>query len=601
MFASPVAKAKTKPAELHRSAIPAQRPSWVAVAQGQLAQRTIGSRAMQRFLAQRERVTRNEPGAHGNEANPATLAGQKAAPGLTWDFNKIPIFAPGESSQSRIKSVFTAPQISGLAPAKLSAGKVEDPLEHEPNTVADQGMRMPDPDVFAAATPPQVNRQCAACEEEQKPQKEPTGPQAAAGGAPSIVDETLRSPGQPLDAATIAFMGPRFGHNFSQVRVHADGQAANSARSVNALAYTVGNHIVFGGGQYQPQSSVGQLLLAHELVHVVQQRTYRAETAPKLGESTAGESQEAEADRAASAAMRGTSVPSIRRVTGAAIQRKVEMRDVGRGDQSGFARLPELVDRLNSISQGLRFSVHDGGELAYQVRDSLGHLVPAHHAVELGYEVQAGKSPSNFDSQMKAFIDQDPVIPLRLTNRHSLLGDPAHGFHVQVDVDAWVSGYVDIDDLLASSDLGLQSVLVHFLRERSATAMYSQRIGGANLSDAEFNRAHDLGIEAEAQLLRDFFGDLTIRIVSDSPSPTIRRVFRNSRRDIIRRRVSHGSGPQRGVDASSIEVVTRDGVTHTAEEYREILEREHTARQVEGERLRGAAEHFEGGHAVPPP
>jgi len=86
------------------------------------------------------------------------------------------------------------------------------------------------------------------------------------------VQEVLRAPGQPLDPAARAFMEPRFGHDFGQVRVHADARAAESARTVNALAYTVGEDIVFDAGQYRPESEEGQQLIAHELVHVVQQR-----------------------------------------------------------------------------------------------------------------------------------------------------------------------------------------------------------------------------------------------------------------------------------------------------------------------------------------
>lgn len=88
---------------------------------------------------------------------------------------------------------------------------------------------------------------------------------------PSVVREVLRLSGQPLDTGTRAYMEPRFGHDFSQVRVHTDAKAAESARTVNALAYTVGRDVVFGAGQYAPRSSIGQRLLAHELTHVVQQ------------------------------------------------------------------------------------------------------------------------------------------------------------------------------------------------------------------------------------------------------------------------------------------------------------------------------------------
>lgn len=91
------------------------------------------------------------------------------------------------------------------------------------------------------------------------------------GGVPPIVHEVLRSPGQPLDPATRAFFEPRFGHDFSQVRVHTDAKARESAHAVNALAYTSGRDVVFGAGQYAPYKAAGQRLLAHELTHVVQQ------------------------------------------------------------------------------------------------------------------------------------------------------------------------------------------------------------------------------------------------------------------------------------------------------------------------------------------
>jgi hypothetical protein len=87
----------------------------------------------------------------------------------------------------------------------------------------------------------------------------------------SIIHKVLNSSSQSLDVGTRAFMEPRFGHDFSKVRVHADTKAAESARAVNALAYTVGNDVVFGAGQYQPATSNGRRLLGHELTHVVQQ------------------------------------------------------------------------------------------------------------------------------------------------------------------------------------------------------------------------------------------------------------------------------------------------------------------------------------------
>jgi hypothetical protein len=96
--------------------------------------------------------------------------------------------------------------------------------------------------------------------------------QGEQASVPPIVHDVLRSPGQSLDAETRAFMESRFGHDFSEVRVHVDTRAAKSARAVNADAYTVKDDVVFGVGQYTPHSQSGRQLIAHELTHVVQQR-----------------------------------------------------------------------------------------------------------------------------------------------------------------------------------------------------------------------------------------------------------------------------------------------------------------------------------------
>ena len=91
----------------------------------------------------------------------------------------------------------------------------------------------------------------------------------------SLNIEKLKGQGQPLPMPVRAFFEPRFGYDFSQVRVHTDSRASESARAVNALAYTVGRDIVFGSGQYMLGTESGKRLLAHELTHVVQQRGTR--------------------------------------------------------------------------------------------------------------------------------------------------------------------------------------------------------------------------------------------------------------------------------------------------------------------------------------
>jgi hypothetical protein len=109
------------------------------------------------------------------------------------------------------------------------------------------------------------------------------GLQRAVGnaGVATLVEEE-RSPvhdvvnsggGAPLDTDTRADMESRFGHDFGDVRVHTDGAAQDSARAVNAHAYTVGSNIVFQRDHYDPSSDTGKHVLAHELTHVVQQRS----------------------------------------------------------------------------------------------------------------------------------------------------------------------------------------------------------------------------------------------------------------------------------------------------------------------------------------
>jgi len=168
--------------------------------------------------------------------------------------------------------------------AKLAVGPVDDPLEREADRVADA--------VLAGAMPPPIDaspavaqRKCAACEAEEAPlqrKEAAAAAQAVAGPAPAVVHDALRAAGHPLDARARAYFEPRFGRDFAEVRLHTDARAAQSARAVGALAYTVGRDVVFDAGQYAPHTAGGRRLLAHELAHVVQQR--RGE--PRLSRAT---------------------------------------------------------------------------------------------------------------------------------------------------------------------------------------------------------------------------------------------------------------------------------------------------------------------------
>jgi hypothetical protein len=145
--------------------------------------------------------------------------------------------------------------------AKLQINEPDDVYEQEADRAAEQVMRMP----------------AGEAGESNLDSRNPLVRRAAAAGgagvteAPACVHDVLNRPGRPLDAAARAFFESRFGHDFGRVRVHTDARAAESARAVQALAYTVGSRIVFGEGQYRPGTTDGQRMLAHELTHVVQQ------------------------------------------------------------------------------------------------------------------------------------------------------------------------------------------------------------------------------------------------------------------------------------------------------------------------------------------
>jgi hypothetical protein len=164
---------------------------------------------------------------------------------------------------------------------------------------------------------PGLDGMCDACRAKALRRKSATGNTAARGAgqrasatrglgeAPPIVHDVLRSPGRPLDRRIRPFMEERFGHDFAQVRVHTDARASESAREVNAVAYTVGQNIVFDGGSYRPDAPEGRGLIAHELAHVVQQAGLSASTSPlRVAEN---DHAEYEANAASRAVLSGSS------------------------------------------------------------------------------------------------------------------------------------------------------------------------------------------------------------------------------------------------------------------------------------------------------
>lgn len=147
--------------------------------------------------------------------------------------------------------------------SKLRIGDANDVYEQEADRVADSVMEMPKRtrNNFGSMSIAKI----------PKAQRRTTEPIGTESEAPSIVHEAIRSPGQPMENQVRRSMESRFGHDFSQVRIHTDSKANASAATMNSLAYTVGQNIVFGSGAYAPSTHQGGKLLAHELVHTVQQ------------------------------------------------------------------------------------------------------------------------------------------------------------------------------------------------------------------------------------------------------------------------------------------------------------------------------------------
>ena len=142
-----------------------------------------------------------------------------------------------------------------------------------------------------------------------KPVRQSGVPRLASDRPPLIVTEVIETPGEPIDPTVRALMEARFGHTFGAVRIHADARAAEAAKSVNALAYTVGRHIVFASGRYEPGSDAGNRLLAHELVHTLQQLGRGPPAAAALRIGAVGDAAEREADAAAGRAVKARPNP----------------------------------------------------------------------------------------------------------------------------------------------------------------------------------------------------------------------------------------------------------------------------------------------------
>ncbi len=194
----------------------------------------------------------------------------------------------GNATTARV----TLPNSTGVQ-ARLEIGASNDAYEQEAHSIADEVVHMPEPSPHGTCV---CGGECPRCKAEQKKQKpnrvQPKVPEDTRDHgmmrSHQAVHATLKAPGQPLDQATRAFMEPRFERDFSQVRIHTDALASQSALSIGAFAYVIGNHIMFRAGCFAPHLPSGRRLLAHELTHVCQQEAACSTRGDPASGSTSG-------------------------------------------------------------------------------------------------------------------------------------------------------------------------------------------------------------------------------------------------------------------------------------------------------------------------
>ena len=239
--------------------------------------------------------------------------------------------------------------------------------------------------------------------------------------APPLVHEVLSSSGQPLDLAVRGFMESRFSRDFSGVRVHKDARAAESARAVNALAYTVGRNIVFDAGQYAPATMAGKRLLAHELTHVAQQSAaFQRTDSVEAEHDTAEQEAEAIAERAIAGAVPlkvgSASIPIIQRQpagsespakSAAAEAVRTAFKEELANDPYPGTPTGEQIGMFSLSDEGFDFLVRHEGLIEHLYNDSAGHCT-----IGVGHLVHKGNCNGTESAEFKAGITRERALDL---------------------------------------------------------------------------------------------------------------------------------------------------------------------------------------------
>jgi len=311
------------------------------------------------------------------------------------------------------------PRCQTQAQPKLMINEPGDRFEQEADGIADRLVSM-----SAASAPGPKNGQRAVQlqyesgtkDQAQRLARAKTSGDAAPSSAvaPKIVHDVLASPGAMLDGTSRTFFEPRFGYDFSRVRVHSDAQAAASAQAVSASAFTVGHDIVFAAGQFAPRTQAGRRLLAHELTHVAQQAG--SDPAPRLQRQAAGPaapSGPAPASSPAPGPASGLSDAMLRQI---ARQLREAMEGWGTDEDSIYAALSgRTPDQVNEI--GRVYNDMYQRDLQADLQDELSDSELKHLATVLvGPPSQPDATP---DQQASGLAD---VVAVQLDKAMSGLG-----------------------------------------------------------------------------------------------------------------------------------------------------------------------------------
>ncbi len=299
----------------------------------------------------------------------------------------------------------------------------------------------------------------------------------------SSIERVLDSPSQPLDPHVRSFLEPRFGRDFSQVRVHTDPGAAHSASQLDARAWTLGDHIAFGPGMYSPNTPRGAGLLAHELTHVVQQQGVEASSQPTIGRS--GDRFEREADSHASLLSRGLPVPPATVVSAPVLQRTL---------LSGFLDVVLFIPRLFGLE------AFPAEQLRYYLAD-----------------IRARKGPARTlfsDNKARACVSREAELgPYDAQTKIWLIQDMLDGWTSFLDENA-------IIDLLGRSRAQIPQILAGVGRDllwskfdgRKRRIIEAMTMTAADAGDALVSRLRNLTPDE----LQDYAGNTTDPAVLES-------------------------------------------------------------------------------------